>query len=77
VVDAGAVAGADEDELSLMMVNIGLVLPESPNTFRNYQSYVSCRDLPLTNDDIIFPCLHIRDGDKNLTDRIIDVRRKG
>lgn len=29
VVDAGA--GADEDELSLMMVNIGLALPESPN----------------------------------------------
>lgn len=27
--DAGA--GADEDELSLMMVNIGLALPESPN----------------------------------------------
>lgn len=34
--DAGA--GADEDELSLMMVNIGLALPESPNTGRNYQS---------------------------------------
>lgn len=74
--DAGA--GADEDELSLMMVNIGLALPESPNTCRNYQSYFSCRHPPfvLTNNDIIFSCLHIGNGDKNLTDRIIDVRRE-
>jgi hypothetical protein len=71
-------AGADEDELSLMMVNIGLAFPESPNTCRNYQSYLSCRYPPLvlTNDDIIFSRLHIGNGDKNLTDRIIDVRCK-